>query len=84
VRLELTRDGFEDYELMALLRKELDAVAASPERLPGFEGRLPGWQALLDTTHLVRRTDDFERDPEVYEKRHRQMLDALDELSATP
>ena len=84
VRLELTRDGFEDYELMALLRKELDTLAASPERLPGFEARLPGWQALLDTTHLVRRTDDFERDPEVYEKRHRQMLDALNELSAKP
>lgn len=80
IRLELTRDGFEDYELLALLQRELDAVAANPPRLAHYGSQFAAWHELLDTTKEVRRTDDFTLDPKAYENRHDAVLRALDAL----
>ena len=81
LRLFLTREGLDDYELMALLEDRIQAIAASgdPDHLLTQELRTRACE-LLNVDDVVRRTDDYDSDPEVYENRHREVLEILEKL----
>ncbi len=81
LRLFLTREGLDDYELMALLEDRIQAIAASgdPDHLLTQELRTRACE-LLNVDDVVRRTDDYDYAPEVYENRHREVLEILEKL----
>ncbi len=82
VRLAITRDGFEDYDLLRLLEERVRAIRADPvlhERV-GPE-RLSRALDLLTTEPLVMSAGEYEHDSLPYEQRHRQMLEILSDLT---
>jgi hypothetical protein len=82
IRLALTRDGFEDYDLLWLLEDRLRAVrsnSALHEKVGA--ARIAAGVEALNPEALVKAGGEYERDPEAYEARHRQLLQAIAELS---
>lgn len=81
MRLALTRDGFEDYDLLRLLEERVRKVRSNfalheqvgPEKLRAGLDR-------LNPDALIRSVEDYERDPAAYEKAHRELLETLDLL----
>ncbi|MCC6444224.1 MAG: DUF4091 domain-containing protein [Armatimonadetes bacterium] len=66
VRLEIQRDGFEDYDLLVLLKQ---AVRRS---------RTARGEQWLDARHIITAPDRFSHNPAAYEARHRAVLEALE------
>jgi hypothetical protein len=78
MRLEITRDAFEDYDLLTLLERQIVAIRSDPARLALCEpARLEAALAALATYPLVRAVDDFEKDAAAYDAAHLAVLRAL-------
>jgi hypothetical protein len=74
IRIEMLRDGLEDYEYLAMLRKALAAKGASlnPARRQAFE-------KLLEVPSEITETmTQFTKDPAPIEARRRQVAEALE------
>ena len=78
LRLELVRDGFEDYDLLTLLQKAADAIRANPMRAPAAQERLAEADRLLNLTADIPAIARYAKEPAVYETRHRLILEWLD------
>lgn len=82
LRLAVTRDGFEDYDLLRLLEERVRIIRADlalHDRLgPELLNRALG---LLTTEPLVMSAGEYEHDPLPYEQRHREMLEVLADLA---
>ncbi|HNY85788.1 MAG TPA: DUF4091 domain-containing protein [Candidatus Hydrogenedentes bacterium] len=80
VRIEMLRDGIEDYEYLALLRRALDEKGgglAEEER-----GRL---EALLTVPpEITESLTQFTKDPAPIEARRRQIAETLESLTKKP
>jgi hypothetical protein len=76
VRWEMLRDGIEDYEYLALLRRaltEAEALSASERQ---------AWSQLLEVPPEISASRTrFAKDPAPIEERRRQLAAALEELS---
>ena len=82
LRLEVVRDGIEDYEYLALLsRLVARAKALPPERRPAPEW-LAEAEALCTVPDAISRTmTDYTDDPQPLLERRRRIGDALDRLT---
>jgi hypothetical protein len=77
IRWEMLRDGIEDYEYLAILKRLLESKKAmlSPERYNEFSWLLEVPENITkDMTH-------FTIDPEPIEKRRRMVAEAIEKLS---
>ena len=74
LRLSLMRDAFQDYDLLAMLKEKLAADASLTPRYAG----------LLTTTNAFPTVGQYLDDPAMYEQRHADLLNALDELNRDP
>ncbi|MBP8955152.1 MAG: DUF4091 domain-containing protein [Armatimonadetes bacterium] len=74
IRVELLRDGFEDYDLLILLREGLSRLEADPQADAQLLERT---RKLLDVEEVIPGKADFCEDPTTYETRHREMLNVL-------
>ena len=83
IRLEVIRDGIEDYEYLALLsRLVATAKALPPDRRPAADW-LRRAEALCRVPEAISRTlTDYTADPAVLLGRRRQVADAIDRLTA--
>jgi len=79
VRVEIFRDGIEDYDLLCLLQTKL----AKAQKLadPKHQKWLQRAQTLLRADDLILAPNKFADNPAAYEQRHRQLLEVLEELS---
>ena len=86
IRLELTRDAFEDYDLLALLKQAADQTQKRLDDDPfqplQDQQRRQTWlsnaQKLLDTSNLIPAMLTFDPNPTAYETRHNQILQLLE------
>ena len=77
IRLEMLRDGIEDYEYFAMLRRLLEAKGASLSVADRAR-----YEALLTVPKRVSRSlTDFSRAPEPMEVHRRALARAIEELS---
>ncbi|MBR5079437.1 MAG: DUF4091 domain-containing protein [Victivallales bacterium] len=77
IRFEMLRDGIEDYEYFAMLKRLLAAKGAN---LP--EAKRAEYEALLTVPENVTRTmTDFTKDPATYEAHRLKLAAAITELS---
>lgn len=81
IRLEVIRDGIEDYEYLALLARLIQKAEALPEaRGPGPE-LLDEGRALLGVPESISRTlTDYTKDSHVIIDRRRQVGDMIERL----
>lgn len=84
IRLALTRDAFEDYELLSLLQQAVTACQAQGGSSATRHAWLAGAERLLDLGQVIPSLIRFSEDPSVYETRHREILELLQELSPEP
>ena len=78
IRWEMLRDGVEDYEYLAELRRRIEAVRAS---LPA--ARLAELEALLEVpAEITSSLTEFTRDPAPIERRRDEIARAIESLSA--
>ncbi|MFM8495292.1 MAG: glycoside hydrolase domain-containing protein [Planctomycetia bacterium] len=87
MRAALMRDGFEDYELLSLVRSAAQAlVSAGPTLPPAKQAAAGKWLAsarqLLNVEDVIPATNRFSEDAADYENRHRRLLRLLDALEA--
>lgn len=77
IRMEMLRDGLEDYEYFAMLKRLL---AAKGEQLPA--AKRAEYEALLTVPQDVTRTmTEFTKDPAPYESHRLKLAAAIAELS---
>ena len=77
IRFEMLRDGIEDYEYFAMLKRLLAAKGAN---LPA--AKRAEYEALLTVPENVTRTmTDFTKDPATYEAHRLKLAAAIAELS---
>ena len=77
IRMEMLRDGLEDYEYFAMLKRLLAAKGAT---LP--EAKRAEYEKLLIVPEDVTRTMmDFTKDPATYEAHRLKLAAAIAELS---
>lgn len=77
VRVEIMRDGFEDYDLLCLLQDAVRKVQGDPRKRRQMLGWLMRARRLLRTDDLILAPNRFLDDPSPYEERHRQILEML-------
>ncbi|GBD00251.1 hypothetical protein HRbin17_02789 [bacterium HR17] len=78
VRAELFRDGIEDYDLLHLLRERWQRVQADNRKTTASAAWLAQAVRLLRVDDIIRATNKFVDDPQVYATRHRQLLTVLE------
>ena len=81
------RDGFEDYELLTLVRSAAQAlVSAGPTLPPAKQAAAGKWlvsaRQLLNVEDVIPATNRFSEDAAPYENRHRRLLRLLESLQA--
>ena len=83
IRLEVIRDGIEDYEYLALLSHLVEQVSALPlARRPGRD-LIEEAEALARVPDTISRSlTDYTKDPRVIFQRRRQIGDMVERLSA--
>jgi len=81
IRLEMIRDGIEDYEYMALLERAVKKARALPK------ARRPSPETLTEAVRLTRVPDaisrsltDYTDDPTVIRSRRRRIADMIERL----
>nr|MDQ2732917.1 DUF4091 domain-containing protein [Armatimonadota bacterium] len=79
IRVELMRDGFQDYDLLQLLQDKTMQVQSNPQSAQRFAPWLKRANALLHTTAIIPTPSDFSKDPGVYDRFHREVLEGLDD-----
>lgn len=84
IRAELTRDGFEDYELLAMVQNAAVGIAAKAGRNPTAKAWLEKASQVVDVEDAIPRVAEFSLDPAVYEARHRRLLELLETLHKVP
>lgn len=82
IRAELTREGFEDYELLAILKDKLEKVKSRKVNFQNHSDIISDAEKLLDVKKIIKGVRSFEMDPSVYEDRHKNILEAIDSLNA--
>lgn len=82
VRLEVIRDGIEDYEYLAMLARMVEKARALPvDRRPAKE-LLEQAEALTQVPESVSRTlTDYTKDPQVLLQRRQEIGDAIEKLT---
>lgn len=81
VRLEIIRDGFEDYDLFTMLREKIAQIEKEPAQAEAVQKLLPEAKALVQLESYFPAISSFPDDPLVYETRHRKVLQMLDNLN---
>lgn len=84
VRAELMRDGIEDYDLLCLLRDSVARVKANKRAARRLAKVLTQAEKLLRADGLIIAPNKFIDDPQVYERQHQQILEALEKLLGAP
>lgn len=80
IRLEVIRDGVEDYEYLALLAELVErARALAPERRPALFETAEGLCRVPDA--ITRSMTDYTKDPADLFDRRRRVADAIEGLS---
>ncbi|MBN1864756.1 MAG: DUF4091 domain-containing protein [Victivallales bacterium] len=78
LRLCAMRDGLEDYEYLALLRKQLDRLAV----LDGENPLIGKYRDLLDLDpEIMKSAEIWTHDPQTLMKRRRELAAAVEELN---
>jgi hypothetical protein len=80
IRLSLMRDAFQDYDLLAMLKDKLRADAALMARFGG----LLSTKNAFSYTGAYSENMEYLDNPAMYEQRHTDLLNALDELNRDP
>ena len=80
IRLALTRDAFEDYDLFALLRQATTTLRAQGVHTDQLTQLLARADELLDLATIIPSTQSFSEDPDVYINRHHEVLEVLEAL----
>jgi hypothetical protein len=82
MRLEITRDAFEDYDLLTLLERRIRAIRQDPDLQAHYSTEtMDAALGALATWPLIHAVDDFEKDPAPYEAAHQALLRALASLA---
>ena len=76
IRLELTRDGVDDYDYLKLLA---DLVADPPKDAP--QALIERAKKLLDVGEVCTSFTEYATDPSVIEKRRMDLADAIEQLT---
>lgn len=82
IRAELFRDGIEDYDLLCMLNGKLKQVASDAKLLSKLQSVVVKARRLIDTSDIIKAPNQFAEDPKVYEERHREVLETLEQLEA--
>ena len=77
LRLDMTREGFDDYELLALLAARMAKLASTPQIDWTIVNEA---YQLLESDSLIHRTDDYDRDWNAYAQRHAALLKMLERI----
>ncbi len=80
VRLEIVRDGFEDYDLFAMLREKIAQIEKDSSRSEAVSKLLPEAKALVQLETCFPSISSFPDDPLLYESRHQKVLRMLESL----
>lgn len=85
MRAALMRDGFEDYELLSLVRSAAQALGSAGAAFPSAkQAAATKWLAsarqVLNVEDVIPATNRFSEDAAPYENRHRRLLRLLDTL----
>ncbi len=80
IRLALTRDAFEDYDLFSLLQQAVTSLRDRGDPSDAYTLLLSRAASLLDLGTLIPAADRFAEDPAAYENRHREVLEVLQAL----
>ncbi|MCS7252456.1 MAG: DUF6067 family protein [Armatimonadetes bacterium] len=83
IRAELFRDGIEDYDLLCMLKGKLGQVVSDPRLLSKLQPLAVKARRLIDASEIIKAPNQFVDDPKVYEERHREMLETLEQFEAT-
>jgi hypothetical protein len=81
VRLLCTRDGFEDYDLMYMLRVRVNEIKKNSVTYQQNKTLVDNAQKLLDTSAVISSPKVYSRDPNIYEQRHQMILEKLEALN---
>ena len=89
IRAALTRDGFEDYELLTLVRSAAERVAAAePGAAPEGQAAARTWlaaaRAAMEVNDVILSRSSCAEESTAYDDRHRRLLDLLTTLEDDP
>jgi hypothetical protein len=77
IRMEMLRDGIEDYEYLAMLRRLLEKKGGKPGA-----GDRARYEALLEVPgEITKSLTEFTKDPAPIERRRAEVAKAIEELS---
>ena len=80
MRLAITRDAFEDYDLFALLRQATTKIRAQGVLSDKLSQLLARADELLDLATIISNAQSFAEDSDIYINRHREVLEVLEAL----
>jgi hypothetical protein len=80
IRLLCTRDGFEDYDLMYMLRARVNEIKSKSALYQSQKTLVDSAQPLLDTSAVISSKKAYSQNPKVYERRHQALLEKLEAL----
>ena len=82
LRLEIMRDGLEDYELLAMLAEARAQFQANPKQTAIQTQLIAAANELLNTKTIISALDRFSHDAELYNQKHKDLLDLLERMTA--
>jgi hypothetical protein len=80
IRLACTRDGFEDYDLMYMLRARINEIKGVSALYVQNKTVVDNAQTLLNTSSMIPSITVFSTDPNAYEQHHQMVLEKLEVL----
>jgi hypothetical protein len=80
IRLACARDGFEDYDLLSMLKTRINAIKANSILYQQNKTLVDGAESLLNTSAIVSSISTFSKEPSVYEEHHQTVLEKLGTL----
>jgi hypothetical protein len=80
IRLLCTRDSFEDYDLMYMLRARINEIKSNFALYQSKKTLVDSAQPLLDTSTVISSKKAYSQNPNVYEQRHQTLLEKLEAL----
>ena len=82
IRLEIIRDGIEDYEYLALLRRTLEKIENSPfsDKLPA-KVRQEAFALTQVPEKISRRFNDFCHNPEILLQQREKIADMIEQMN---
>jgi hypothetical protein len=80
IRLEILRDGIEDYDLLAMLAERAAALRAEPAAMARSAQLARKADLLLRTTDVIDSINHFTDSPRSYDIRHQRLLEVIEAI----